>query len=166
MKRLEFLALLLFVTPAHAVEFTGRATTVDADTIDMEGAPARVRLFGIDAPERGQICTDAADKRFLCGSRAADELSAILGRNPVVTCRQTSLDRWRRVVAICRIGELDIGAEMVRRGWALDFVRYSRGRYEAQEEAARNAKAGLWAGDFEIPWEWRLQKRSRSGARP
>ena len=158
------LALLVCVlsTSARCAEFTGRATIVDADTIDVEGAPARVRLFGIDAPERGQVCTDAGDKRFLCGSRAADELDAILGRNPNVTCRQTGLDRWRRVVAICRIGQLDIGAEMVRRGWAFDFTRYSRGRYEAQEEAARDAKAGLWAGDFEIPWEWRkIRPRNR-----
>lgn len=127
----------------------------------MEGAPARVRLTGSTLPERGQICTDAADKRFLCGSRAAAELAAILGRNPRVSCRQTGWDRWRRVIAICRLGVLDLGAEMVRRGWALDFTRYSRGRYEAQEEAARDAKAGLWDGNFEVPWEWRLMSRRR-----
>ncbi|MDR4305671.1 thermonuclease family protein [Chelatococcus sambhunathii] len=124
--RVALLLTALIAAPAVAQTFTGRATIVDADTIDVEGAPARIRLFGIDAPERGQVCTDAADKRFLCGSRAADELDAILGRNPRVSCHQTGWDRWRRVIAICRLGELDIGAEMVRRGWALDYPLLAR----------------------------------------
>lgn len=64
------------------------------------------------------------------------------------------MDRYKRIVAICRIGKLDLGAEMVRAGWALAFVRYSSD-YVAQESAARLAKRGLWAGTFQPPWEVR-----------
>ena len=44
---------------------------------------------------------------------------------------------------------------MVRDGWALAFVKYSD-RYAADQGAAEAAKAGLWAGSFVKPWEWRL----------
>ena len=44
---------------------------------------------------------------------------------------------------------------MVRDGWAFAFVKYSD-RYAADQDAAEAAKAGLWAGSFVKPWEWRL----------
>ena len=47
---------------------------------------------------------------------------------------------------------------MVRAGWALAFVRYSRA-YEASEADARKAKSGLWAGAFIAPWDWRDRTR-------
>ncbi|PZQ13614.1 MAG: nuclease [Ancylobacter novellus] len=151
--------LLIASVPALAGELAGRATVVDGDTIYVEGVAKNVRLFGMDAPERGQICADGAGKRFLCGVRAATELAAIIGRNGRVACREVDRDRWGRPVAICRLGSVDLSAEMIRRGWAVDFVRYSRGRYEAEQDAAQVAGAGLWAGDFEVPWEWRKIRR-------
>jgi endonuclease YncB( thermonuclease family) len=53
-----------------------------------------------------------------------------------------------------RSGE-DIGAAMVRSGWALDYERYSGGRYAAEQLEAEAALRGLWAGAFVPPWEWR-----------
>lgn len=149
--------------PASADDFSGRATVVDGDTIHVEGVAKNVRLFGMDAPESGQTCIDGRGKRFLCGVRAAEELASIIGRNGRVSCHQIDRDRWGRPVAVCRLGSVDLSAEMIRRGWAVDFIRYSRGRYEAQQDAAQKAGAGLWAGDFEVPWEWRAARRGRQG---
>ena len=48
-----------------------------------------------------------------------------------------------------------LNAAMVRRGWAVDFTRYSAGRYQPEEQQARREGLGMWAGRFEMPWEWR-----------
>ena len=54
----------------------------------------------------------------------------------------------------------DLGAEMVRLGWAVDFPRYSKGFYRGQERDARNARRGVWAdGEFLPPRTWRRQHR-------
>jgi endonuclease YncB( thermonuclease family) len=63
-------------------------------------------------------------------------------------------DRYRRTVARCTAGGLDLAAEMVRQGHALDFARYSGGFYAAAQAEARIGKRGMWAGDFLPPWEW------------
>jgi endonuclease YncB( thermonuclease family) len=44
---------------------------------------------------------------------------------------------------------------MVRSGWAVDFRRYSKGAYADEEAQARAARRGLWAGEFEVPAQWR-----------
>lgn len=158
------LAIALLAAPAAAQEagfpITGRAQIVDADTLRVAGAPKDIRLFGIDAPERAQLCTEADGKRLLCGGRAAEALSEILGRNPRITCRLRDVDRYGRLVSTCTSGGVDISAELVRRGWAVDFTRYSGGAYEGAEEAGRDVKLGLWAmRDFEMPWDWRAKRR-------
>ena len=56
---------------------------------------------------------------------------------------------------VMSLGE-DIDRWMVREGWALSFIRYSH-VYDADEKAAREQKAGLWAGCFIAPWEWRAR---------
>jgi endonuclease YncB( thermonuclease family) len=48
---------------------------------------------------------------------------------------------------------------MVRDGWAMAFVRYSRD-YVVEEKEARDARRGLWIGTFSPPWEWRTAQRS------
>jgi hypothetical protein len=53
------------------------------------------------------------------------------------------------------VADTELNRTMVRDGWALAFVKYSD-RYAADQVAAEAAKAGLWAGSFVKPWEWRL----------
>ena len=57
-----------------------------------------------------------------------------------------------------RVGGEDVNATMVRHGWALAYRRYSTD-YEDDEDDARAAKVGLWAGEFMPPWEWRKLNR-------
>ena len=61
------------------------------------------------------------------------------------------------------LGGEDLGAWMVRNGWALAFVRYSSD-YMSQELAAKRARVGIWAGSFTPPWDWRSQRRAAPAA--
>lgn len=149
---------------ADPITFSGRAEVIDGDTIRVDGQDKRIRLDEVDAPESGQICTDATDARFICGGRSSAALAAILGRNGRVECEDRGLDwRKKRIVAVCSIDGRDLGEEMVRGGWAIVYPRYSRGRYEAAQDEAILSKRGLWAGDFEEPWVWRAKRRAAEG---
>jgi endonuclease YncB( thermonuclease family) len=155
-----YLATLLVVSaPASAETITGSADVVDGDTLSIRGKTTRIRLYGIDAPEGQQTCDDALGKRYLCGSRAADALADIIGRNGEVECQEEDRDRYGRVVATCKAHGRDINAELVRQGWAIEYSQYSDGRFSDEEVEARQAKRGLWAGKFVKPWDWRRGER-------
>lgn len=64
------------------------------------------------------------------------------------------LDRYQRLIATWWKGTEDLNGWLVLNGWAVAFRRYSTA-YVAAEDTARAAKRGLWAGDFEMPWDWR-----------
>ena len=46
----------------------------------------------------------------------------------------------------------------MRSGWALAYARFSHD-YDADEKAAREAKAGMWQGAFIAPWDWRVRNK-------
>ena len=115
------LAAALFATAAEAADFSGRATVVDGDTLQIEGVKERIRLYGVDAPESKQTCDDARGKRYLCGSRSAEALAEIIGRNGRVQCFEEDRDRYGRIVAECATPRNTVvNAEMVRQGWAVE----------------------------------------------
>lgn len=131
--------------------FEGRARIIDGDSLVI-GA-ARIRLFGIDAPEGRQRCRDARGESYACGDSARRALSEAIGGRPVsCTPVGTSHDRS---VAVCTVDGRDLSEALVRGGHALELRQHSRGRYTTAEREARDAKRGLWAGDFERPAEWR-----------
>ncbi|WP_171257620.1 thermonuclease family protein, partial [Acinetobacter baumannii] len=68
------------------------------------------------------------------------------------------IDRRGRTGARCEVGGEDIQKWLVRSGWALAYVRLSKD-YEADEAAAREAKAGMWQGAFIAPWDWRVRNK-------
>lgn len=131
---------------------TGRATVTDGDTIRI-GA-TRIRLFGIDAPELQQLCEDEKGIPDACGLRARAELVDAIGGMPV-SCAAMYTDRYNRTVATCAVNGRDLGEIMVQRGFAIDYPRYSHGRYADAQREAREAKRGIWAGTFVNPETWR-----------
>ena len=138
----------------------GRASVIDGDTIEIRGV--RVRIGGIDAPESDQTCS-RAEGVYLCGNFSAAHLDRLLAGRTVV-CR--GHDRsYDRIVAACTVAGVDVGSAQVSAGWALDYVRYSKGRYAAAEAEARRAKAGIWQGEFVEPEAWRRARRSGRGSR-
>jgi endonuclease YncB( thermonuclease family) len=129
----------------------------DGDTIRSDRL--RIRLFGIDAPERKQQCKKSDGSTWACGKAATAALRDFISAAPELRCDLTDVDRYGRLIMRCFAGDADIGAAMVRAGYALAYRKYAND-YIADEEVARNTRAGLWAGDFQLPWEWRQSQQS------
>jgi endonuclease YncB( thermonuclease family) len=129
---------------------------IDGDTIVVDGE--HMRLFGIDAPERGQVCTFVGQPQR-CGLMAAEALRGLIGSG-TVSCERRSTDRYGRTVAVCSVAGRDIGRQMVYSGWAIASIRYSNMYIEVENEA-RGSRRGLWDGQFEKPEQWRAAQRSR-----
>jgi endonuclease YncB( thermonuclease family) len=145
------LALAMCVA-AHASEsITGQARIVDGDTLAI--GETKIRFFGIDAPETDQVCLDQQAASWNCGVVARDKLIEHVNNRPV-SCTPSGVDRYGRTLAVCSVGGEDLNAWMVREGFALAFVRYSK-TYVAEEAEARKAQRGLWSGAFIAPWDWR-----------
>ena len=135
----------------------GVASVIDGDTIEIHGQ--RIRLFGIDAPEGGQVCARPTAERWRCGQQGSFALADWIGR-ATVSCQPRDLDRFGRVVAVCFEGNEDLRRWMVLNGWAVAFRRYSLD-YVADEDAARRNRINIWSGDFDMPWDWRARQRNR-----
>ncbi|MYE10512.1 MAG: thermonuclease family protein [Gammaproteobacteria bacterium] len=141
---------------------SGPARVIDGDTVEIRGR--RVRLHGIDAPERTQTCTDAAGRTYGCGRVAADALASMMGRSSV-TCQARDTDRHGRLVAVCSRDGVDLNALMVSNGHALAYRRFSID-YVAHENAARARRLGVWQGPFAAPWDWRRPQDGGSSVSP
>lgn len=131
---------------AARLDIQGRPAIVDGDTLRFSGE--RVRLLGIDAPERDQTC-ERDGRAYTCGQEARTALARIAGSAPV-HCSGWERDRYRRLLATCRAGGQDLSRAMVAAGWAVAY-----GDYRREEAAARAARQGLWTGTFTRPQEWR-----------
>jgi micrococcal nuclease len=148
--------LLLGVVPQHSVAaatavLAGKVTRViDGDTIDvlLSSGPIRVRLHGIDAPERDQP-----------GGSAATEWLTKQLRDQQVMLEPVSQDRYERMVAVVHLRNRNINRELVQRGHAWAYRQYLRrgdGELCALEDRARRARLGLWAAPpAHAPWEHR-----------
>lgn len=155
LRSLLFICLSLVALPALAQPIAGQATVIDGDTIEIAGT--RIRLHGIDAPESGQRCEDARGREYRCGQRAAFALADWIGR-ATVSCEQRDIDRYGRIVAVCRARGTDINQWMVRQGWAIAYRQYSQ-EYVADELSAKRSGVGVWAGTFVPPSQWRRGDR-------
>ena len=156
---LMFALLLVFASigPALAQEdLIGVASVIDGDTIEIHGH--RIRLHGIDAPESSQLCTRPSGERWRCGQQASLALSDRIGR-AIVSCQPRDRDRYGRIVAICFKGSEDLNRWMVANGWAVAYRRYSVD-YVTDEDSARRSRINIWSGDFDMPWDWRAQRRN------
>jgi len=137
----------------------GRASVVDGDTIEIAGQ--RVRFNGIDAPEGQQSCKNSNGKAYACGRSAAKALDNFLAGSRPVRCEFLDWDQYGRYVGNCaRADGRSVQEWLVESGHALDWPRYSAGGYAVQQARAKQARRGVWQGEFEEPWEWRAAQRS------
>lgn len=125
---------------------TGEAIAIDGDSLRLHGR--ELRLAGLDAPELSQVC-ERDGNAYDCGRLARRLLVTELSHGRP-SCRLVGLDRYGRDLARCSINGEDLNGGLVRAGMAV-----SDGRYQAEEDEARAARRGLWAGSFERPAEWR-----------
>ncbi|PIW30143.1 MAG: succinoglycan biosynthesis protein [Rhodospirillales bacterium CG15_BIG_FIL_POST_REV_8_21_14_020_66_15] len=149
------LLLLSLAGPARA-DMEGQPNIVDGDTLSVAGVV--FNLHGIDAPENDQTC-DKDGERYPCGFQAANALGFMTAYQ-WVQCRDKGVGRDGRYTMTCYLGgRYDVGERLIRQGWALYDRALRIPAYVAAEEAARAERAGLWAGAFVPPWEWRQGKR-------
>lgn len=144
----------LFWDGATSKEIVGRATVIDGDTLKIRSA--RIRLKGIDAPERDQSCL-AQGQLYLCGQFASRALSGKIGPQ-TVTCKWRTRDQYDRLLGTCYAGGENLNKWMVAQGWALAYRQYSMA-YIWQEWMASWDDLGIWQGEFVDPWDWRRGDR-------
>ncbi|MGY8527588.1 thermonuclease family protein [Paracidovorax citrulli] len=161
---LAALTTLLLATPACA-RLTGKVVRIiDGDTIDVlvEQRPVRIRLAGIDAPERGQPF----------GERARQHLASLVFRQDVVV-DDTDVDRYGRTLGHVYLGadgatqtnlDRSVNAALVARGMAWAYRvrgRATEPSYERHEQEARQKPVGLWTEPGAVdPSQWRrMQQR-------
>ena len=149
---LAFVAWAWLPAPAPAVPLVH---VIDGDslTVRQSDAPLTIRLTGIDAVEYRQDCARGTT-RWLCGREARSALEKLAGREPL-HCEVAVKDRYDRTLAVCRTAPypdgVDLGAEMVRQGWAVATSE----AYMVEEAEAQAKRRGIWRGDFMRPENWR-----------
>lgn len=142
--------MVLNGAPSHA-DLYGNAEVIDGNTLLVGGQ--RVRLYGVDAPELQQTC-DWAEKVVKCGTMSRSVVLDLVAGVERVSCKTRGRDYRGWWIAICYADGWDIGRVMVDKGWALADRNQSL-NYVRTEHRAKNAKRGLWRGQFDPPWVWR-----------
>ncbi len=125
----------------------------DGDTITVlqNGKGERIRLHGIDCPE----------KRQAFGTRAKQFTSTLVFGN-TVTVQVVDRDRYGRTVGVVLLPDgRSLNHELVRAGLAWMYRRYTNDQSLSDlEEEARVARRGLWADAEPVPpWEWRIMRK-------
>lgn len=173
-KIIIFASLGLLFTAAEGLsmaakprQLAGYVRVVDGDTLHL--AENKIRLMGIDAPEKKQQCQvrkpHGASSPYPCGLWATKWL-AVKTKNKTVVCKITAKDRWGRLIGICTVaGEnSSLNSQLVSRGWAVAYRKHSK-RYIIEEAAAKQARRGIWAGPFERPEQWRKNQKRKKNRR-
>ena len=156
----RFVLALAFFLASPVTAATFRATlqrVFDGDTIDVvdeKGRQFRIRLSGIDAPER--------DQPF--GQRSGESLRRLLSAGPLLV-DALSVDRYQRVLARITCAGRDAGVEQIRSGfawfypWTDSISQSERVLYAREEQTARSLHRGLWTDRDPIPpWQFRRTK--------
>ena len=118
-------------------------------------------MEGIDAPEMKQKCKKpylqimffTFQKDYYCGQTSKKKLVQKIG-NKSLKCTLLGKDRYKRYLAKCFKGNINLNRWMVRNGYAIAYRKYSK-RYIPDENFAKEEKLGLWGGTFTKPEKWR-----------
>lgn len=127
-------------------------SVVDGDTLQVGSGV--YNLFGIDAPELGQLCRQ--DGRWnRCGLSAAFELKKLLGFDKPLRCRPAAPNPHR---VVCYADTVNVAIVLLKAGYAV-AASESGPDYRAAEKSAREGNLGLWHMSFVSPWDWRHGQR-------
>jgi endonuclease YncB( thermonuclease family) len=162
--------LALALSASAQADFTGKVVSVaDGDTVTVlrDHDQIKVRLSGIDAPEKAQPF----------GERSKQNMSRLVfGKE--VTVEDRKKDRYGRTVGRVLVASdeckqldcpktLDVSMAQLTVGLAWHFKRYEkeqpeqeRGQYSFAEDEAHAKRVGLWRDSNPVaPWDWRAEKK-------
>jgi endonuclease YncB( thermonuclease family) len=140
---------------SEAVGPAQQFSVIDGDTIQLDGRI--VELYGIDAPELGQMCLHNG-KLNHCGLSAAFELQKLLKIEHAPLECQPAKDAGDPALQICVFGFTDPARVLLESGYAL--AEASAGpEYAKAEDSARQARMGLWHSRYVPPKDWRAGQR-------
>ena len=146
--------LLMFASSAASADtIAGRASVIDGDTIEIDGE--RIRILDIDAPELDQHRRErGSGNSWSCGKWAARALSDWISPYSV-SCETEGSDNAGRWLARCDLAGVSIGTWMAGHGWAVPNQDCACAEVRAASKDAKLRNAGIWGGEFQMPWEWR-----------
>tara|TARA_Y100000996_G_C22055184_1_gene450821 strand:- start:26 stop:490 length:465 start_codon:yes stop_codon:yes gene_type:complete len=125
----------------------GKARIIDGDTIEIN--KEKIRFGGINSPERNET-----------GYRLAkDKLIEKIANNILTCVREKNKDKYRRTVAECFIDGESLSSFMVRKGYACDYIYYSKGKYAKEQKYAKANKLGVWKMKYNTSWEYKCRKK-------
>jgi endonuclease YncB( thermonuclease family) len=127
------------------------SVVIDGDTVRYNGAA--VHLWGIDAPEKGQICSDG----WQAGSMAADYLAGLIHNRSLACELKPSDSTAGRTYALCKVDGQNLSAAMAGAGMAWSYAPQTQD-YTVQESNAMISVLGLHAHDCMKAWEWRSRR--------
>ncbi len=140
-------------------KISGFAKVVDGDTIKINSK--KIRLHGIDAPEKKQKCKKtyltisfmSFTKDYMCGELSTQKLIKKINKQKL-NCNILDVDRYKRLIGECFKRNINLNSWMVSNGYAVAYRKYSK-KYVSDEINAKNKKLGIWQGKFEMPWDYR-----------
>ena len=146
----------LVAAEATTETYVGKVVRIaDGDTITVlvGKEQRRVRLEGIDCPERAQPF-----------GKKASQFTAKLVFGKTVEVRSKGQDRYRRDLGHVYVDKKHVNAELLKAGFAWHYKQYNKDPALARlETEARKARRGLWADPEPVPpWEWRRKKGRRN----
>ena len=156
-KSISIMALGLFLsgaTQANPNILQGSAYVLDGDTLEIQ--KTRVRLAGIDAPEKAQTCQTGSQTWF-CGQASSWALDQKT-QGKTVQCQLQSKDQYGRWVAECFVNGVSLNASQVQEGWAIAYERFSKA-YLPQQQWAKQNKQGIWSGTWMTPEQFRKEEK-------
>lgn len=159
-KILPLITLILYVNAySYAASMNALVIKVsDGDTVtvlDKEKVTHKIRLQGIDAPEKKQAY----------GEKSKQNL-ALLVSNKWVLVNYTKHDKYGRIIGRLTLGDKDVCLQQIAAGMAWHYKKYQNEQtqhevilYEQAELKSRNSKIGLWSDQNPIPpWDFRKNK--------
>jgi endonuclease YncB( thermonuclease family) len=164
---LAALAFAVWMSVPDAATSVALVHVIDGDSLAVKRGAERItiRLTGLDAVEYRQDCARDDEIRWPCGRGARAALEKMVGRGPL-HCDLSANDVYHRTLASCRTHPfpegVDIGAAMVRQGWAVA----TSDAYVVEEAEAQAARRGIWQGRFDRPADWRAAHARPASARP
>jgi endonuclease YncB( thermonuclease family) len=158
------LAIVGLLLAGYAATLSGQESgsgqavrVIDGDTLEFDGR--LIQLYGIDAPELGQLCDDDG-KPWACGVEAALALRKLVA----VSGQELHCSPWQggppqrtadgALVEVCQVGEQDLAQVMLNNGYGVAMPK-SFPDYLDAEKDAKEASLGIWHTKFLLPWVWR-----------